>query len=123
MVDLPPHTSHKLQPSDVTFFGPLKSAFSRHAQLLMGSKINSVSNQYKLSQYDIAKIFNSAYKQVAYIIEIGVSGLQATGIFPFNDEKFCEDDFSASRNFEEDQDKENVNILNNLVQEEAPSNC
>lgn len=115
MVSLPPHTSHKLQPLDVTFFGPLKSAFSRHAQLLMRSKINSASDQYKLSQYDLAEIFNSAYKQVANI-EKGVSGFEATGIIPFNNEKFCEDDFAASRNFEE-----NVNIVNNLVEEEEPN--
>ena len=37
MVSLPPHTSNRLQPLDLTFFGPLKSALSREYDLFMFS--------------------------------------------------------------------------------------
>lgn len=29
LLTIPPHTSHKLQPLDVSFYGPLKSAFNK----------------------------------------------------------------------------------------------
>ncbi|KAJ4429039.1 hypothetical protein ANN_26035 [Periplaneta americana] len=33
VVSIPPHTSHRVQPLDVTFFGPLKKAYSRECDL------------------------------------------------------------------------------------------
>lgn len=62
MVSLPPHTSHRLQPSDVVFYSPLKSAYKRECDLFMKSK-----NLVKITPYDVAEFFNKAYSLVATI--------------------------------------------------------
>lgn len=35
MLSLPPHTSHRMQPLDVTFYGPLKAAYKRECDLFL----------------------------------------------------------------------------------------
>lgn len=51
MISLPPHTSHRLQPLDVTFFGPLKRAYHRECDFYLKS-----NNFTKITPYDIAGI-------------------------------------------------------------------
>ena len=60
VVTIPPHSSHRTQPLDVSFFGPLKNAFNRQCDLFM----NTQSGR-RISQYDIAELFNNAYTTVA----------------------------------------------------------
>lgn len=87
VLSIPPHTSHRLQPLDISFFGPLKSVFNRECDKFMRS------NTYKkITPYDIATIFNAAYMSVA-TIEKGVSGFRSTGIYPVNKDNFKEEDF------------------------------
>lgn len=38
MLSLPPHTSHRMQPLDVSFYGPLKQAYYREANLFIKSR-------------------------------------------------------------------------------------
>lgn len=52
MVSLPPHTSHRLQPLDVTFFGPLKAAFRKESDNMM-----KVEPLRKITEYDLASLF------------------------------------------------------------------
>ena len=82
MLTIPPHTSHKLQPLDLTFFGPLKSALNRESDLYIKSGQN-----IKITPYELAEIFNKAYVKVA-TMEKAQSGFRAAGIFPLNREKF-----------------------------------
>lgn len=87
MLSIPPHTSHRLQPLDVTFFGPLKKAYYRECDLHMKSH-----NLVKLTPYDVAALFQKAYSRVA-AIDKGISGFKTTGIFPINANIFSDDDF------------------------------
>ncbi|XP_052749766.1 uncharacterized protein LOC128200418 [Galleria mellonella] len=48
MLSTPPHSSHRLQPLDITFFGPLKKAYNRECDLYLKSK-----NMIKITMYDI----------------------------------------------------------------------
>jgi hypothetical protein len=87
MISIPPNSSHKLQPLDVTFYGPLKSAFYEECDLFMKAR-----HMMKITPFDIAGVFNRAYSQVASI-EKGVSGFQVTGIYPLNPNIFSSEDF------------------------------
>jgi hypothetical protein len=40
---MPPHSSHKLQPLDVGYFGPLKQAYGRQIEDLIRMYINHIS--------------------------------------------------------------------------------
>jgi hypothetical protein len=88
VVSLPPHTSHRMQPLGVTFYGPLKSAYNQEYGVFL--KINS----YKQNLQDnLASLFTTAYSRVA-AIEKAVKGFQSTGIFPFYKNIFHDEDFS-----------------------------
>lgn len=114
MVSIPPHTSHRLQPLDVTFFGPLKNSYSRQCNLFLKSKITNSQFEDKITPYDVAEIFKLAYTQVANV-EKGVSGFAACGIFPLNPDKFSEDDFAASNNLKDMDNSQHsdLTIVNN----------
>jgi len=89
MVTLPPHSSHRLQPLDITFFSSLKAAFNKECDNFLKSHPHE-----KITPYDIAAIFNNAYVRVANI-EKGVSGFAAAGIYPLDTQKFNEQDFAV----------------------------
>lgn len=90
MLSLPPHTSHKMQPLDVSFFGPLKTAYKKECDLFLKSHFAE-----KITPYDVASLVRKAFNNVASISK-GESGFRATGIFPINPEVFLEEDFYAA---------------------------
>lgn len=85
VVTLPPHTSHRLQPLDITFYSSLKAAFNKECDNFL-----RMHPHEKITPYDIAAIFRNAYVKVANI-EKGVSGFATAGIYPLDPEKFKED--------------------------------
>ncbi|XP_030750178.1 uncharacterized protein LOC115877967 [Sitophilus oryzae] len=85
LLTIPPHTSHRLQPLDVSFYGPLKSSFNRQRDYHLPST-------ERITQYDLAKIFNKAYTVVA-TMDKAQSGFRATGIWPYQPDKFSNEDF------------------------------
>lgn len=105
MLSLPPHSSHRMQPLDVTFFGPLKAAYRRECDFFMKSKA-----MVKITPYDISDIFNRAYSNVASI-QKGVSGFSATGIYPLNPNIFSDEDFYAANTFCQNDINQNNDII------------
>lgn len=95
VVTLPPHSSHRLQPLDITFFSSLKAGFNKECENFLRSHHHA-----KITPYDIATIFNNAYIRVANIGK-GVSGFESAGIFPLNPEKFTEEDFAVESEVEQ----------------------
>ena len=85
ILTIPPHTSHRLQPLDVSFYGPLKSAFNRQCDY----HLTSVE---RITQYDLSAIFNKAYTHVA-TMDKAQSGFRASGIWPYQPDKFTDEDF------------------------------
>lgn len=118
MLSLFPHTSHRMQPLDVTFFGPLKSAFRRECDNYIKSHA-----MIKITPFEIAELFNKAYSQVA-TIQKGISGFSATGIFPLNPEIFTDEDFYASLTFNQDDTVHETPIIENetpvVIENETP---
>ncbi|XP_046681325.1 MFS-type transporter clz9-like [Homalodisca vitripennis] len=95
LVSIPPHTSHRLQPLDLTFFGPLKSALSREFGLFMTQHAHT-----KILTSDIPSLLNNAYVKVA-TMEKGIKGFSAAGIYPLNPDKFTSEDFAPANEFRE----------------------
>jgi len=90
MLTFPPHCSHKLQPLDRSVYGPLKRYY------------NIACNAWQLNHagipmtiYDIAENLSSSYPK-AFTPENIMSGFRVTGICPFNNQVFKEDEFLSS---------------------------
>lgn len=58
MVSIPPHSSHKIQPLDVVFYGPLKAEYRIQCNLFMKAQLMK-----SITPYDVASLFNKAIKQ------------------------------------------------------------
>ncbi|CAB4032795.1 tigger transposable element-derived 6-like [Paramuricea clavata] len=87
MVSLPPHTSHKLQPLDRSFFKPLKSAFNTACS----SWLRSHSGR-RITVDKLGELFNTAYLKAA-TMENAISGFRCSGIVPFNSDILPSSDF------------------------------
>lgn len=78
MLSIPPPSSHRTQPLDVSFYGPWKAFYKHECNRHMKTYLMS-----KITQYDVANLFNKAYVQVANISK-AESGFRAMGIYPLN---------------------------------------
>jgi len=90
LISLPPHTTHELQPLDVTFFGPLKANYNKECDKWM---INHPGQ--RISQYDLAGLFGAAFVQAA-TVQKAVNGFSSTGIWPFNPDRISADRYVAA---------------------------
>ena len=94
MVSIPPHSSHKVQPLDKTFFGPVKAAYRKQQDNYL------VSNPGKrITQYEVAELMAPAYLAHANIAK-AVNGFRSCGIVLLNRDIFSDTDFAAA-NFTE----------------------
>ncbi|XP_039281652.1 uncharacterized protein LOC120350826 [Nilaparvata lugens] len=90
LVCLPPHCTHRMQPLDVTFFGPLKTYYNQEAQKWMRNHPGRV-----ITVYQICSIFSPAYGKAATILN-AEKGFLSTGLYPFNPDIFPDHMFVAS---------------------------
>lgn len=111
LLSLPPHTSHRIQPLDLTYFGPFKSAYNRECDLYMAEHTGR-----RITQYEVVELFTKAFNRINNI-EKAANGFRAAGIFPLDPTKF--DDFftTSTAQFEtsldniqtEDQPQDSLN--------------
>lgn len=90
LLTIPPHTSHRLQPLDVTVFGPFKRSYTTAVDGWMRSNPGKT-----VTIHDIPGLVKAA-QEVAMTSRNIVSGFKNTGIFPFNRDTFTESDFASA---------------------------
>jgi hypothetical protein len=73
---LPSHSSHKMQPLDKAFMGPLKTFYCQEIEKRHRSHPGRV-----VAVYQIGELFGNAHKRAA-IGKIAANGFRATGLFP-----------------------------------------
>ena len=76
---MPPHSSHLLQPLDVSCFGPLKKAYSKQVELQMQGGINHINKPDFLTNYSKSRLQALSSSNI-------LGGFAATGLVPFNPE-------------------------------------
>ena len=89
ILTLPPHTSHRLQPLDVTVFEPIKTRYRNEMARWMRQ------NPQRVTTYDVCELFGAAYLTNASP-DKAVSGFRVCGIVPVNRDIFTEDDYEAA---------------------------
>lgn len=77
---MPPHSSHILQPLDVSCFGPLKKAYGHQIENKLRLGINHITKQ------EFLPAFFTAHQQVMTSGTI-ISGFRATGLVPLDPER------------------------------------
>lgn len=91
VIGFPPHTTHRLQPLDVGFFGPLKTFYSQACDNFM------VTNPGRaITEADVGQLLNDAYSRAATVGN-AVKSFKACGIEPFNPQIFSDEDFAPSK--------------------------
>lgn len=90
LLSFAPHTTHRMQPLDVSVFGPLKKNFEQHLNVFLKQHAGRVINQF-----DVCKIFSPAYQKSASS-QNAISGFKKTGIWPYDPLVFTEEDFLPS---------------------------
>lgn len=96
MLTLPPHCSHRMQPLDLTFFGPFKAQYARECDFYMTSHKGEV-----ITIYNVVNLSGKAFQKVA-TVDKAVKGFERSGIYPYNPDIFQETDFLPSTIHEND---------------------
>ncbi|XP_051162417.1 uncharacterized protein LOC127282288 [Leptopilina boulardi] len=110
LITIPPHSSHKVQPLDKGYFGPLKVAYGQFCDMWLVNHPGKV-----ITQTEVAFLFKQAYQKVSSI-DKGVKSFESTGIFPFNSEIFTDEDFAPS--FVSDRPFADNNVVENVIQQQ-----
>ena len=87
IICLPPHSSHRMQPLDVAFMGPLKTFYCQEIEKWLRANPGRI-----VTVYQIGQLFGNAYRRAA-TGEIAASGFRAAGLFPCDRNVFKPSDF------------------------------
>ena len=90
MFSFPPHCSHKLQPLDLSVYGPLKRHLSNTQNNWMRDNPGKT-----MTIHDISSLLEVAFP-LAFTPKNIISGFAVSGISPFNRDIFTELDFAPS---------------------------
>lgn len=85
LLQLPGHTTHRLQPLDVSVFKPLQLYYNE-------AVIKHLRKEDRVTQFSVAGIFAEAYSRAANMSS-AISGFKATGIWPVDRHIFKDSDF------------------------------
>ena len=87
LITFPPHCSHRLQPLDISIYGPLKSYYKTAL-----NECNISNPGKRATMYDLPACFTiEFYKSMSY--RNITSGFKKSGIMPINSQIFSDDAF------------------------------
>ncbi|KAJ4428125.1 hypothetical protein ANN_24139 [Periplaneta americana] len=87
MLTFPPHTSHKLQPLDISVYAPMKTYYNQAVESWLH---NNRGKTFDI--YAVAEAAGIAYPK-AFTPQNILSGFRKSGIYPLDTEIFTDDDF------------------------------
>lgn len=87
---LPPHTTHRLQPLDVSFMLPLSAFYEQEVRKWLREHPGR-----QVSMFQVGALFGAAFQR-ACTTTTAVNGFRKCGIYPLNREVFQEEDFAAA---------------------------
>jgi len=90
MISLPPHTTHRLQPLDVSFFGPMGRYYDEAMRKWVRTHVSR-----PVTTWQVAELLGEAYGRAASVA-IATSGFKASGLWPLDVNVFSDADFSAA---------------------------
>jgi hypothetical protein len=90
LLSIPGHTTHRLQPLDISFFKPLSAYFNQAC----GKWIRALQGG-TISQFEVSQLLGEAYGR-AESFGAAMNGFERSGIWPLNSEFFRESDFVPS---------------------------
>ncbi|XP_056647226.1 tigger transposable element-derived protein 1-like [Diorhabda sublineata] len=90
IIVIPPHTSHRLQPLDVTFMFPLNTYYEQETKKWFLNNPGKV-----ITLYQVGELFGNAFKRAANA-QNAINGFKATGIYPYNPDVFPEELFKPA---------------------------
>lgn len=90
MLSLPAHTTHRLQPCDVSFFKPFSSYYNQAPDKWLRS--NPSRN---ITQFQVSALIGEAYGKAATVVN-AMSGFAKTGIWPLDRNVFQDSDFAPT---------------------------
>lgn len=88
VVALPAHTSDRMQPLDVSVFGPMKQYTVKHLSQRSLEMERQIPGEYKLTGIELLDAILHGYEKSITIANI-TSGFQKSGIWPLNAELLC----------------------------------
>lgn len=105
----PPHTSHKLQPLDVSFMKPLSNYYENEVRTWLRCNPSKV-----VTIMQISTLFGNAFVNAA-TMKTAISGFRATGIWPPNENIFSDADFlpAATTDIQLNQEAPTENPITN----------
>ena len=113
MISFPSHTTHKLQPLNKTYFGPLRQYYGQARDRWM---VNHPGK--RTCFYSIAALFGEAFAK-ASTLDKGVAGFSSCGLWPFNPDVFTEADFAPS--VMTDDGNEHITFTNDTTSPASPT--
>ena len=116
LLTLPPHCSHKLQPLDLTFFGPLKNQYAKEADYFL-----TINSGKTVSISDVVDLTYKGFSKVT-TVEKALKGFETSGIWPYNPDIFTEDAFLPSSVLEHPTEKADNLEQSNIVENNGKDN-
>jgi DDE superfamily endonuclease/Tc5 transposase DNA-binding domain len=115
LLQLPAHTTHRLQPLDVGFFGPLQTHYDKAVRkFLMRNPGNPVT------EIHICGLVNEAYQKCA-TVEIGTNSFRSCGIWPIDKEVFPREEFVAAAGILAPKNNDNVSEEGSHLTPQSPA--
>lgn len=90
LLTIPPHSSHRLQPLDRSYFKPLKTLYADECDRWL-----TTNPGRQITHFQIAKILGRAYERCS-TMDKGVKAFETCGIYPMNRNVFSDEDFLPS---------------------------